>query len=95
MLTTFQLITLDYWEDVYNKVYLSFNNETIESLMTLYLCVTHLPRYLSGIVGVRTYQRLVLHGGRVFWLILFDQSNARGRCAELRRGSRNNERGTR
>lgn len=46
-----------------------------------------------GIVGVRTYQRLVLHGGRVFWIILFDQPDARCRCIELRGGSRNYKRG--
>ena len=43
---------------------------------------------------MRTYQRLVLHGGRVFRLVLPDQLDARCRRAELRGGSRDYKRGT-
>lgn len=47
----------------------------------------------TGVVGVRTYQRLVLHGGRVFRLILPHKSDARRSCTQLWGGSWNYERG--
>ena len=94
MLTTFQLITLDYWEDVYNKVSCR-HQPLLYSYISQTDCIAKgRLRESIGIVGVRTYQRLVLHGGRVFRLVLFNQSDAGGRCAQLRGGSRNYQRGT-
>jgi len=84
MLTTFQLITLDYWENVYNMV--GAIKFLPDEQWTNFV-------FLLGAGHLWSYERLILHGGGLLWLVLPDQPDAGRSGAELRGGGGDHERG--
>ena len=105
MLTTFQLITLDYWENVYNMVRFS--------LVVLFIFVTFVfiwPKQILvqcfhvfhfflvsflciGFILLRTLDNNIFYYSRFFRFVLSNQFDACCRRNELRRGSRGNDDG--
>ena len=92
MLNSFQLITLDFWEDIYNKVW--FACSVILYLYVLLSCTPGYvhnqylpPLWLTGDSSKRTLEYSVLYNCDILWKFLPNKPNAGCSFYVVRRGS--------